>query len=83
MALAGSLTRSPRERMLSVDFPLLRAEDVARAILLAAGSVESGQVWVVQPPVGSVADPTYIDPAPGGGYVIQEPVRPRLYQPEN
>jgi hypothetical protein len=35
--------------MLTADFPLLSAEDVARTILLAAGSEESGQVWVVQP----------------------------------
>jgi NAD(P)-dependent dehydrogenase (short-subunit alcohol dehydrogenase family) len=38
-----------RERMLAADFPLLTAEDVARTILLAARSDESGQVWVVQP----------------------------------
>lgn len=37
-----------RERMLAADFPLLSAEDVARTILLAARSEESGQVWVVQ-----------------------------------
>lgn len=30
-------------------FPLLRAADVARAVLLAARSDESGQVWAVQP----------------------------------
>ena len=38
-----------RERMLAGGFPLLTAEDVARTILLAARSEESGQVWVVQP----------------------------------
>src|SRR5262245_44131745 len=30
-------------------FPLLRPEDVARAVLLAARSEETGQVWAVQP----------------------------------
>lgn len=30
-------------------FPLLRAEDVAAAVLLAARSEEAGQVWAVQP----------------------------------
>jgi NAD(P)-dependent dehydrogenase (short-subunit alcohol dehydrogenase family) len=30
-------------------FPLLRAEDVAAAVLLAAGSEETGQAWAVQP----------------------------------
>ncbi len=30
-------------------FPLLSAEDVARAVLLAARSEETGQVWAVQP----------------------------------
>jgi NAD(P)-dependent dehydrogenase (short-subunit alcohol dehydrogenase family) len=30
-------------------FPLLRAADIARAVLLAARSDESGQVWAVQP----------------------------------
>jgi NAD(P)-dependent dehydrogenase (short-subunit alcohol dehydrogenase family) len=30
-------------------FPLLRAEDVAAAVLLAASSDETGQVWAVQP----------------------------------
>lgn len=30
-------------------FPLLRAADVARAVLLAARSDESGEVWAVQP----------------------------------
>ena len=30
-------------------FPLLKAEEVARAVLLAARSEETGQVWAVQP----------------------------------
>jgi NAD(P)-dependent dehydrogenase (short-subunit alcohol dehydrogenase family) len=38
-----------RERMLAAGFPLLSADDVARVVLLAGRSGESGQVWVVQP----------------------------------
>ena len=38
-----------RRRMDSAGFPLLSADEVARTILLAARSEESGQVWVVQP----------------------------------
>ena len=30
-------------------FPLLRADDVARAVLLAARSGEAGEVWAIQP----------------------------------
>jgi NAD(P)-dependent dehydrogenase (short-subunit alcohol dehydrogenase family) len=33
----------------AAGFPLLSADDVAEAVLLAARSEESGQVWVVQP----------------------------------
>jgi NAD(P)-dependent dehydrogenase (short-subunit alcohol dehydrogenase family) len=38
-----------RERFVREGFPLLRAEDVAAAVLLAARSDETGQVWAVQP----------------------------------
>lgn len=38
-----------RARFVSAGFPLLRAEDVAQAVLTAARSDETGQVWVVQP----------------------------------
>jgi NAD(P)-dependent dehydrogenase (short-subunit alcohol dehydrogenase family) len=38
-----------KERFDEAGFPLLRAEDVARAVLLAGRSAETGQVWVVQP----------------------------------
>jgi NAD(P)-dependent dehydrogenase (short-subunit alcohol dehydrogenase family) len=38
-----------RARFVKAGFPLLRAEDVARAALTAARSEETGQVWVVQP----------------------------------
>lgn len=36
-------------RLLREGFPLLRAEAVAAAVLLAARSDETGQVWAVQP----------------------------------
>ena len=38
-----------RERYRREGFPLLSAEDVARAVLLAARSEGSGEVWFVQP----------------------------------
>jgi NAD(P)-dependent dehydrogenase (short-subunit alcohol dehydrogenase family) len=38
-----------RARFVSAGFPLLQAEDVARAVLIAGRSDETGQVWVVQP----------------------------------
>jgi NAD(P)-dependent dehydrogenase (short-subunit alcohol dehydrogenase family) len=38
-----------REQFVREGFPLLRAENVAAAVLLAARSAETGQVWAVQP----------------------------------
>jgi NAD(P)-dependent dehydrogenase (short-subunit alcohol dehydrogenase family) len=38
-----------RARFVREGFPLLRAEDVAAAVLQAARSDETGQVWAVQP----------------------------------
>jgi NAD(P)-dependent dehydrogenase (short-subunit alcohol dehydrogenase family) len=38
-----------RARFVNAGFPLLEPDDVARAILTAARSDETGQVWVVQP----------------------------------
>ncbi|HEY6607122.1 MAG TPA: SDR family oxidoreductase [Gaiellaceae bacterium] len=38
-----------REQFVREGFPLLRAENVAAAVLLAARSPETGQVWAVQP----------------------------------
>ena len=43
-----------RERFLKAGFPLLQAEEVARAVLVAARSEEMGQVWAVQPGRGAV-----------------------------
>jgi NAD(P)-dependent dehydrogenase (short-subunit alcohol dehydrogenase family) len=38
-----------KQALEAVGFPLLSAEDVAKAVLAAARSEESGHVWVVQP----------------------------------
>jgi NAD(P)-dependent dehydrogenase (short-subunit alcohol dehydrogenase family) len=38
-----------RARFVNAGFPLLQAENVARAVLTAARSDETAQVWVVQP----------------------------------
>jgi NAD(P)-dependent dehydrogenase (short-subunit alcohol dehydrogenase family) len=38
-----------REQFVREGFPLLRAEDVAAAVLVAARSDETGEVWAVQP----------------------------------
>ncbi len=38
-----------REAFAAARFPLLEAEDVAAAVLLAARSEETGQAWAVQP----------------------------------
>jgi NAD(P)-dependent dehydrogenase (short-subunit alcohol dehydrogenase family) len=38
-----------RARLQAASFPLLRAEDVAEAVLAAAESGETGQAWVCQP----------------------------------
>jgi NAD(P)-dependent dehydrogenase (short-subunit alcohol dehydrogenase family) len=43
------LGEEERGRFVNAGFPLLQAKDVARAVLTAARSDETGQVWVVQP----------------------------------
>jgi NAD(P)-dependent dehydrogenase (short-subunit alcohol dehydrogenase family) len=43
------LLRESRARFVEAGFPLLQPEDVARAVLTAARSDETGAVWVVQP----------------------------------
>ena len=48
-ARAPLLGEEGRERFVNAGFPLLQAEDVARAVLTAARSAATGQVWVVQP----------------------------------
>jgi NAD(P)-dependent dehydrogenase (short-subunit alcohol dehydrogenase family) len=43
------LLQEGRARFVEADFPLLQPADVARAILAAGRSDETGSVWVVQP----------------------------------
>jgi NAD(P)-dependent dehydrogenase (short-subunit alcohol dehydrogenase family) len=43
------LLGNAKQRFDSAGFPLLQAEDVARAVLLAARSADTGQVWAIQP----------------------------------
>jgi len=52
-----------RERFLREGFPLLRAEEVAHAVLLAARSEQTGQVWAVQP--GRAPEPFRFPNVPG------------------
>ncbi len=52
-----------RERFTQVGLPLLEADDVAAAVLEAAGSRESGQAWVCQP--GRPAEPYRFRGVPG------------------
>jgi NAD(P)-dependent dehydrogenase (short-subunit alcohol dehydrogenase family) len=43
------VTPQAREWVASQDIPLMQPEQVAEAVLIAARSQETGQVWVVQP----------------------------------
>jgi NAD(P)-dependent dehydrogenase (short-subunit alcohol dehydrogenase family) len=52
-----------RGRFTGAGFPLLRAEDVARAVLAAARSEQCGAVWVVQP--GREPEPFRFPNVPG------------------
>lgn len=52
-----------RESLEAVGFPLLTAEDVADAILVAARSEATGEAWVVQP--GRAPDPYRFRGIPG------------------
>ena len=49
------------------DFPLLRPEDVAEAILVAARSEQTGQAWIVQPGREPVVFRFPNVPGPAGG----------------
>ena len=53
VALGGAIEdtsiEEAKELFEGAGFPLLRPEDIARAVLLAARSDETGQVWAVQP----------------------------------
>jgi NAD(P)-dependent dehydrogenase (short-subunit alcohol dehydrogenase family) len=52
-----------RERFLREGFPLLGADEVAHAVLLAARSEQTGQVWAVQP--GRPPEPFRFPNVPG------------------
>jgi len=52
-----------RARFVDAGFPLLRPDDVARAILTAARSNGTGQIWIVQP--GREAEPFRFPKIPG------------------
>ena len=52
-----------RARFVDAGFPLLQPDDVARAILTAARSGGTGQVWVIQP--GREAQPFRFPSVPG------------------
>jgi NAD(P)-dependent dehydrogenase (short-subunit alcohol dehydrogenase family) len=63
-----------RDRFIEAGFPLLQAEEVARAALLAARSEESGQVWAIQP--GREAVPFRFPSVPGPRDATGAPVGP-------
>src|SRR5436190_559215 len=52
-----------RARFVDAGFPLLRPDDVGRAILTAARSNGTGQIWIVQP--GREAEPFRFPKIPG------------------
>ena len=60
------LGREMREEL--GDFPLLSAEDVAEAVLVAARSNQTGQAWVVQPGREPVVFRFPNVPGPDGGH---------------
>jgi NAD(P)-dependent dehydrogenase (short-subunit alcohol dehydrogenase family) len=65
------------ENLRRAGFPLLEPEDVARAVLLAARSEETGQVWAVQPgrePV-QFRFPNVPGPRDAGGRSVGAPPR--------
>jgi NAD(P)-dependent dehydrogenase (short-subunit alcohol dehydrogenase family) len=43
------MTDAIRDRLQAAGFPLLRPEDVAEAVVRAAGGEDVGQAWIVQP----------------------------------
>jgi NAD(P)-dependent dehydrogenase (short-subunit alcohol dehydrogenase family) len=52
-----------RARMLAAGFPLLAPEDVAEAVIAAAESTGTGEVWVLQP--GRMPEPYRFGGVPG------------------
>ena len=70
--VAGEL----RESLEAAGFPLLRAEDVAEAVLLAARSEGTGEAWIVQP--GRDPEPYRFRGIPGPRAEGKEGVAPPL-----
>jgi NAD(P)-dependent dehydrogenase (short-subunit alcohol dehydrogenase family) len=70
--VAGDL----RSSLEAAEFPLLRAEEVADAVLLAARSEETGQAWVVQP--GREPEPYRFRGIPGPRIEGREGIAPPL-----
>jgi hypothetical protein len=68
--VAGELRASLED----AGFPLLRAEDVAEAVLLAARSEGTGEAWVVQP--GRAPEPYRFRGIPGPRVAGKEGVAP-------
>ena len=70
--VAGEL----RESLEAAGFPLLRAEDVAEAVLSAARSESTGEAWIVQP--GRDPEPYRFRGIPGPRVAGAEGVAPPL-----
>jgi NAD(P)-dependent dehydrogenase (short-subunit alcohol dehydrogenase family) len=70
--VAGEL----RESLEAAGFPLLRAEDVAEAVLLASRSESTGEAWIVQP--GRDPEPYRFRGIPGPRVAGAEGVAPPL-----
>jgi NAD(P)-dependent dehydrogenase (short-subunit alcohol dehydrogenase family) len=65
-----------RDSLAAADFPLLRPEDVAQAVLRAARSEGSGEAWVVQP--GRDPEPYRFRGVPGPRVEGREGIAPPL-----
>ena len=65
-----------REALDAAGFPLLRAEEVADAVLLAARSDGTGEAWIVQP--GRQPEPYRFRGIPGPRVPGAEGVAPPL-----
>jgi len=70
--VAGEL----REALEDAEFPLLRPEDVAEAVLLAARSARTGEAWIVQP--GRDPEPYRFRGIPGPRVAGKQGVSPPL-----
>jgi NAD(P)-dependent dehydrogenase (short-subunit alcohol dehydrogenase family) len=70
--VAGEL----REALEDAEFPLLRPEDVAEAVLLAARSARTGEAWILQP--GRDPEPYRFRGIPGPRVGGKEGVSPPL-----